>query len=158
MINLETLAEFLVRAKVQTYAGDGAEVPPQRPGFYELEYKDGGLEYRDSYAGFFRAPGQEIVRLKSIPIWVMSYNGGMADKYLKDHKFSSETFAVLKKALKLVNKGRPFRGPEYFKDGDFEYIDASEGDISLFNGCEKILYKGEEVFRQHYFGGIILGK
>ena len=158
MIDLETLAGFLVRAKVQTYAGDGAEVTPQRPGFYELEYKEGDLEYRDSYTGFFRAPGQEIVRLKGIPIWAMSYNGGMADKYLKDLAFSSETFAVLKKALKLVNKERPFRGPESFVDGDFEYIDETEGDISLFNGSEKILYKGEEVFRQHYFGGIILNK
>jgi len=158
MIDTEKLAEFLVRAKISTYAGDGKEVTPQRPGFNELEYREGDMEYRDSYAGFYCAPGQEVVRFKGKPIWAMSYNGGMIKKYQEDEAFSGRTFAFLKEGLKRVDKSRPFRGPDSFKDGDFEYIDETEGDITLFNGCEKILYKGEEVFRQHYLGGLILGK
>ena len=158
MIDIQELAEFLVRAKVSTYAGDGKEVAPQRPGFNELEYMEGDLEYRDSYTGFYCAPGQEIVRFKGKPIWSMAYNGGMIKKYQSDEAFSSMTFAFLKEALKMIDKSRPFRGPESFIDGDFEYIDKSEGDITLFNGCEKILYKGEKVFEQRYMGGLILGK
>ena len=46
MINNDKLAEFLVRAKVNAYAGDNAEVVPQRPGFNELEHKEGNLEYQ----------------------------------------------------------------------------------------------------------------
>ena len=158
MINLQKFAEFLVRAKVSTYAGDGREVTPQRPGFNELEYKEDDLEYRDSYAGFYCAPGQEVVRFKGKPVWAMSYNGGMIKKYQDDEAFSGRTFVFLKEALKRVQKLRPFRGPESFKDGDFEYIDETEGDIALFNGCERILHKSEEVFRQRYFGGLIVGK
>ena len=158
MTDLQKLAEFLVRAKIQTYAGDGKEVEPQRPGFNELEYSEDDFEYRDSYAGFYCAPGQEVVRFNGKPIWAMAYNGGMIKKYQDDEAFSSMTFAFLKEALKRVDKSRPFRGPESLKDGDFEYIDETEGDIALFNGCEKIFYKDEEVFRQHYMGGLILGK
>ena len=55
-IDLEQLAKFLVKAKVQTYASDGKEIEPQRPGFKELEFKEEDWEYRDSYAGFFFAP------------------------------------------------------------------------------------------------------
>ncbi len=158
MTDIQELAEFLVRAKVSTYAGDGKEVTPQRPGFNELEYIEGDLEYRDSYTGFYCAPGQEIVRFKGKPIWSMAYNGGMIKKYQSDEAFSSMTFAFLKEALKMIDKSRPFRGPESFIDGYFEYIDETEGDITLFNGCEKILYRGEKVFEQRYFGGMILGK
>ena len=158
MIDIQELAEFLVRAKVSTYAGDGKEVAPQRPGFNELEYREGDFEYRDSYTGFYCAPGQEIVRFKGKPIWSMAYNGGMIKKYQSDEAFSSMTFAFLKEALKMIDKSRPFRGPESFIDGDFEYVDETEGDITLFNGCEKILYRGEKVFEQHYMGGLILEK
>ncbi len=158
MTDLQKLAEFLVRAKVSTYAGDGKEVTPQRPGFNELEYKEGDLEYRDSYAGFYCAPGQEVVRFKGKPIWAMAYNGGMIKKYQYNEAFSGMIFAFLKEVLKRVDKSRPFRGPESFKDGDFEYIDETSGDITLFNGCERILYRGEEVFRQRYMGGLVLGK
>ena len=158
MTDLQKLAEFLVRAKIQTYAGDGKEVEPQRPGFNELEYSEDDFEYRDSYAGFYCAPGQEVVRFNGKPIWAMAYNGGMIKKYQDDEAFSGMTFAFLKEALKRVDKSRPFRGPESFKDGDFGYVDETSGDITLFNGCEKIFYKDEEVFRQRYFGGIILGK
>ena len=43
-INLKELAVFLVTAKTKTYAGDGNEIDPQRPGFRELEYS--GAENR----------------------------------------------------------------------------------------------------------------
>ncbi len=151
------IAKFLVKAKTETYAGDGAEVHPQRPGFKELEYKEGDLEYRDSYYGFFAAPGQEIVRFKGTPIWNMAYNGGMNPKF-RDFDLAKQTYAFLKKALLLVEEVRPFRGPNNLKQGDWEYTDQSQGDIKDFKGTETITYKGEEVFRQDYIGGLILEK
>jgi len=157
-INLEELVEFLVKAKVNTYAGDGKEIESQRPGFKELEFKEGNWEYRDSYSGFYFAPGQEVVRFKGNPVWTMAYSGGMNEKYHGNLDFAKQTFRFLKEALKRVEKSRPFRGPEYFKQGDYEYIDKSEGDINNFKGTEKILYKGEEVFRQEYIGGLIVSK
>ncbi len=157
-LNLEELAKFLVKAKAKTYAGSGKEILPQRPLFKELEYIEGYWEYRDSYAGFYFAPGQEVVRFKKQPVWAMAYSGGMNSEYHGNRSFAELTYTFLKSALLKVEESRPFRGPRDYKDGDFEYIDKSDGDIKDFIGTEKILYQGKEVFKQHYIGGLILDK
>ena len=153
---LEQLVQFLVKAKKQTYAGEGTEISPQRPGFKELEFIEGDFEYRDSYTGFYQAPGQEIARFKGNPIWSMAYSGGMKKKYHGDSKFARQAFTFLRQALLQIEESRPFRGPDYFKQGDYEYINESEGDITNFKGREKILHQGEEVFVQDYIGGLII--
>ncbi len=157
-IDLKKLAGFLVKAKINTYAGDGKEIESQRPGFRELEFKERDWEYRDSYDGFYFAPGQEIVRFNGKPVWNMAYNGGMNPKFHGNFDFAKQTFTFLKEALKRIELSRPFRGPKNFKQGDYEYIDNSEGNIKSFKGTEKIMYKGEEVFRQDYIGGWIVQK
>lgn len=154
-LNLAKLAKFLVKAKINTYAGDGKELTPQRPGFYELEYKEGDLEYRDSYAGFYFAPGQEVVRFKGKPVWMMAYSGGMGSKHWGDKELADKTFFFLKKALKQVPEDMPFRGPKNLKEGDFEYKNEVQGNIKDFKGTEHIFYKGKEVFRQDYIGGAV---
>lgn len=156
--NLNQLAKFLVKAKTQTYASDGKEITAQRPGFSELEFKDGDFEYRDSYSGFFQAPGQEVVRYKGEPAWVMAYSGGMEKKYHGNVEFAKKTFSFLKQALLKVEELKPFRGPDNLKEGDWEYINKTEGDITNFRGQEYILYKGEKVFVQDYIGGLIIEK
>lgn len=157
-INLEELARFLIKAKSEAWAGDGKEIAPQRQGFKELEYSDGPWEYRDSYAGYFMAPGQEYVRFQDQPVWMMAYSGGMSPENRGNKSFAKETFTFLKKALKMVEATRPFRGPENFCERDWEYKDSSEGDITDFKGTEQILYQGTEIFKQHYCGGLVLPK
>jgi len=158
VFDLNQLAKFLVRAKTQTYAGDGKEITAQRPGFTELEFKEGDFEYRDSYSGFFQAPGQEVVRYKGNPIWTMAYSGGMEKKYHGNTDFALKTFSFLKQALSRVEEIKPYRGHDDLKEGDFEYINKVEGDIANFRGQEQILYKGEKVFVQDYIGGLIIQK
>jgi len=153
--NLKELAQFLVNAKRSSWASDGKKIIPKRLGFKELEYIEGYWKYRDSYAGYFMTPGQECVRFNDVPVWIMSYGGGMLPKYLD---LAKSTFSFLKKALKLVEVSRPFRGPEYLKEGDWEYKDSSEGDISDFKGTEHIFYKGKEVFRMNYCGSLVIPK
>ena len=52
-IDINQLKQFLVKAKKATYANESAkEITPERPGFKELEYKEGIWSYRDSYSGF----------------------------------------------------------------------------------------------------------
>lgn len=157
-IDIDNLISFLIRAKSQTYAGGGKEIAPQRPDFKELEYKEGNWEYRDSYTGFYFAPGQEVVRFKGQPIWIMAYSGGMNPEYHGNMIFAKQTFIFLKKALLRAGKSKPFRGPENFREGDYEYRNSTEGDVKDFKGTERIFYKGKEVFRQHYMGGLILPK
>jgi len=157
MLNLEELAKFLVKAKVQTYAGDGKEIKPQRPGFKELEYKEGDWDYRDSYSGFFMAPGQEIVRFRNKPVWAMAYSGGM----IKDYKkllLAKRTFSFLKEALALVPLNAPFRGPKKLTKKNWKYINSIKGDLTDFKGNEKIYHNNKLIFEQNYIGGLIINK
>lgn len=153
---LEDLAKFLVKAKKSTYAGDAQNIQAQRPGFEELEFKEGDLEYRDSYFGFYQAPGQEVVRFKGKPVWVMAYSGGMKKEYHGNKDFSEQTFSFLKKALLKIDESSPFRGPSTLKEGDYEYINEVEGDIAQFKGRERILYKGKEVCFHDYIGELAI--
>ena len=170
--NLEELAEFLVRAKKSTYAGDGREVVPERHGFKELEYKEGDWSYRDSYAGFFIAPGQEVVRFREEPIWAMAYTGGM-NQLVGNVEFAKRTFKLLKLALSQVEPSAPFRGPasRLICLDNFKYLNIVSGrrNIIDFEGFEEITcrlesFDGEAivsnipVFSQKYFGGLILPK
>jgi len=155
-VNLKELANFLVKAKLSSYAGGGKEAKPQRPGFKELEFTEKDWNYRDSYCGFFFAPGQEVVRLYGKPIWVMSYSGGMNKKYHKNKKLTLEVFGFLKKAISLMSPSSPFRGTKSFRSGDFQYSNKTKGNIKDFIGEEKIFYKNKEVFKQDYIGGLMV--
>lgn len=151
------LRQFLATAKKNTYAVGNKNTLPERKDFDELEYSKGDFYYRDSYYGFFRAPGQEIVRFKGKPIWAMSYNGGMRDGF-GDVEFAKQTYGFLKKVLGMVEENLPYRGPPRVGDGDFLYTNSVEGNLVEFIGKEIIFYKGKEVFIQDYMGGLIVDK
>lgn len=157
-LDLEELKKFLYKANENGYAGDGNEVEPQRPGFDEIEYTDGKYLFHDSYAGHYFAPGQEVVYLDNKPIWAMAYAGGMNFKHHGDEKLTKDTIKFLKKALLKMDPEKPFRGPEYYKEGDFEYHSQLMGDVQDFAGSELINYKGEEVFSQNFIGGVVVDK
>ena len=157
-INLKKLNQFLYDANAKGYAGGGKEIKAQRLGFKEIEYKSGDWYYRDSYSGFFFAPGQEIIYLKRKPIWAMAYSGGMKEKYHGDAEFAGETFGFLKKALMAMDRKKPFRGPEKLEEDDYRYESKIVGDIKDFIGKEKIFYKNKIVFEQNFIGGLIISK
>lgn len=158
-LNLKELAEFLVEAKTKTYANVNAkEIKAQRPDFKELEHKKGKWEYRDSYCGFFFAPGQEIVRFNKKPVWAMAYSGGMDKKYHGDVLFAKEIFSFLKLALAKVSPKIPYRGPKSYISGNYKYTNTIKGNITDFSGTEKIFFKGKEIFKQEYIGGLIINK
>ena len=92
------------------------------------------------------------------PIWAMAYDGGMKEEFVGNLEFTKKTFTFLKKALSLVEEKRPFRGPDRLEEGNWLYIDESEGDVFRFKGIERILFQGKEVFRQNYIGGSIIPK
>lgn len=154
MKDLNLLQEFIQRAGTATYAGGGKyEKNPERSGFSELVYTEGDWNYRDSYVGFYRSRGMEVVRYQGMPVWSTSYGGGM----LKGKEGLAEvTFAFLKKAM--LAKTQMFfsaRGPQNLKDGDWEYKYIQEGNLEEFNGYEEIYFKNELVFFHRIIGGII---
>ena len=157
MFNKDELRKFVYKAGMATYAGGGKEEEsPERPGFKELVYTEGDWNYRDSYTGFTRSRGMEVVRYQGNPVWSTSYGGGM----IKGKEDSAkQTFSFLKKTM-LAKDQNTFsaRGPLNLTDGDWEYKYVQDGDIEEFNGYEEIHYRGEQVFFHRIIGGIIKGK
>jgi len=149
-MNLQELARFIVKAKRNTYArkGEGLRSEDESK---NLQYKEGDYFYRDRYFGSEKFGGEEVVWFKEKPVWLMNYYGGIEKKIVD----SERVFAFLRQALLQVSVDRPFRGPRFYKEGNFEYVDSSTGDIKCFKGREEITYQEETVHRLEYAGGII---
>jgi len=149
-LNLQELAQFLIKAKKSTYAGGRAQTTGADKS-KNLQFKKGKYLYRDRYFGSERFGGEEIVWQKGEPVWLMNYNGGMTKRTLD----KETVFAFLRQALMQVSIEKPFRGPLSFVRDDLHYKNLILGDIIWFEGTEEILYRGETVYRVEYSGGII---
>ena len=153
---LKELAEFIVEANKNTWAADKGKVAPQRPGCKELDYERGDWHLRDSYTGYFCAPGMTIVYYKGQPAWTMAYGGsGMEDD---KYEIAGQTFDFLKEVLMKVTPQLPYRGPKNFKDGEYQYKLKVKGDLADFDGKETITKGKELVFSQLFFGGVVINK
>jgi hypothetical protein len=149
------LSKFLVKAKIATYANVGeANERTLEDGAKELTFEDGDFKYRDRYYGFNPFIDQEVVFQNGEIVWSMNYYGKIISLVVS----AKQIYEFLKMAMRQVKEDRPFRGPTNFKSGDFEYIDESNGDINDFSGTEKILFKGQEIYRLFYHGEIVKSK
>ena len=151
------LAEFLVEAKRRTYAGlddDATVSAPLLPGSKQLEYRTEHLSYRDIYFGLRFFVGQETVQADAGVVWSMSYAGGVSPG-VTDREAILATYAFLRKALLAVPGDRPFRGPPKFDDGDFRYLNTSQGELAEFHGEEEITHAGMKVYGLRYQGGLV---
>lgn len=150
----DELFSFIDKAGKSTYVGGGAKAEqPKRPGFTEYEYSEADFHYRDSYTGWYRSRGMEVVRYKDKPVWVCSYGGGMMEG---KEDIAGETFDFLKKALSGDEQGfQSFRGPHELIDGDWRYSYKQDGNAFEFSGYEEIYYKGALVFFHRLIGGIV---
>jgi len=147
-----SLREFLVRAKLQTYASSGERDERQlEDGGKELTFRDGEYLYCDRYYGFNPFAGEEVVWQDGQAVWAMNYYGEVTDDAIP----CVDVYGFLQSALQKVQTSRPFRGPRQFSDGDFVYRDESTGDLDRFNGHERILYQGREIYRLEYHGGVV---
>ena len=148
-MNME-LREFLVKAKLSTYAGSGEGAERiLKGGAKELTYEEGDFKYVDRYFGFNPFAGEEIVFRNEKAVWAMNYYGRVISRKVSAKK----VYGFLKQALRLAGKDRPFRGPERFRKGDFEYLNEINGNIKEFSGIERIIHKGNEAYRLFYHGG-----
>ncbi len=150
------LIDFLLEAKLHTYAaqGDEASVSPLLPGSKQLEYRRGDFFYRDIYFGFRYFIGQEVVYHADTPLWSMGYGGEVIDPQASGEE-SGRIYGFLQQALRHITPDRPFRGPSVFQAADFTYTDRSEGALASFWGTEEISRAGVVVYRLHYHGGLL---
>ena len=144
------LTSFLLKAKLKTYAtgGEGNERNLD-DGTREMSYREGNFFYRDRYFGFNPFIGQEVVWENDKVVWAMNYYGMVTDESVS----AGDVYHFLQKAMQHVGAERPFRGPDEYKDGDFLYKDASEGNLSQFSGEETIFFQNKQVYLLTYRGG-----
>lgn len=146
MINQEMIS-FLIKAKIKTYAGKGAESASSRPSSHDLQYAEGDYLYIDSYLGGKLFTGEEAVWQNDTPVWSMNYAG----------RVTGDTFSgdFLKEALKRVTPDKPYRGPDFYEEGSWTYSCYSEGTPEWFQGYENICYSGEQVYECYFHGSEI---
>lgn len=166
---LNNLANFIVIANGRTWAADSAEVDPQRPGYKELQwpypvlteeeqeaYK--GWEdwtLRDSYTGYFRAPGMTTVYYKGEAAWTMQYGGHGQTEGYEDR--AKQTFEFLKHALMKVSPELPIRGPREYIEGSNRYeFEMLEGNLEDGLWRERITEDGIETFTQTGLVGVVI--
>jgi Domain of unknown function (DUF5680) len=146
------LEQFVVRAKLATYVGDGVIANPSRLGSHDLEYANGSWSYRDSYFGGTDFLGQEVVWLDGTPIWAMNYYGRVVRLDLIDGERAGRT---IKAALSGMYKEDRFLGGFEWSGPYGRYVDTSIGDVTEFHGREAIVVEGVEAYVLDYFGGLV---
>ncbi len=147
----ERLRRFLVKAKRNTYAS-GNNTVKLDDGSEEFVYENGIYKYRDRYFGNDPFIGQEVVFENQVPIWGMNYVGGISDPNVD----SGRLYEFLRQALKRVNEQEPFRGPDWYDNGEFTYWNSVIGQESnFFIGRENISLGFREIYECIYHGGLI---
>ncbi len=151
-----TFLKFLCDAKRATYASGSpeGEVKAALPGSTQLEFRQGGLWYRDVFFGGNYFAGLETVYYLRRPLWAMSYAGGVVQGEIPLN--TGELFSFLQNALKMVPPEAPFRGPHSFEQGDLAYTNRILGDFQRFSGSEAISIQGTQVYQLNYSGGLLL--
>jgi hypothetical protein len=98
-------------------------------------------------------------------IWLMSYSGGMDERYFGDEALTKKVFSVLKMALLNVSEKSPFRGPleDFIFDGLMYRNRVISKDLFNFRGAENIremrgAREGRVLFAQDYHGGLVVPK
>lgn len=146
-IDIDSVVDFLLRAKRNTYAGKGAEAKPSRVASHDFCYEENDYMYYDTYVGGERFSGEEAVWLREMPIWSMNYSG----RIIGEH-FNGD---FLKEALYQVAADMPYRRPAIFTRGDYHYHCKVEGEFVWYQGYEEIFYLDEKIYECHFHGGII---
>jgi hypothetical protein len=152
MINQKQLCEFLVKAKMAGYAsGNKAEKTREKNKSKTIVFQDGNWKYYDNYFGGEPYGGEEIMFFKNKPIYIMVYYGSV-DKSISDFK---KIYKFLQEALALIPKNKPFRGPKFYKNGNYAYRNWFHGEITNFFGVEKIYFGKKKIYEAKYVGGLV---
>ncbi len=143
--NLEEIISFRLEANVNTYAAFMNEVDSTRLDSHDFRYENGAYTYHDSYVGGEQFAGEEAVWKKGKSVYAMNYMGRVLGK-----EFSGN---FLKDALRHADRKMPYRGPEYYEDGEYCYKCSVHGDFTWFQGYEEIYWRDEKVYECYFHGG-----
>ena len=146
------LEAFIVRAKANSYVGEGQKSLAYRPGSHDLQFHEGPFSYMDSYFGGTDFLGQEVVYFEGKPVWVMNYYGKILNPELID---GQTTGRIIKESLGKLYQEDRFLGGFENETSLGSYFDTNEGDVSSFTGLEWITVQDQKVYELVYHGGMV---
>jgi Domain of unknown function (DUF5680) len=149
---LDKLHTFIVKAKANTYAGNGTPSLSYRPHSHDLQFHENDFSYMDSYFGGTDFLGQEVVYYKGEPIWAMNYYGRILEPNLIN---SREAGKIIKESLTELYKSKRFLGGFEHTTTLGIYTDTNEGSVESFVGKEWISKANTKVYELVYHGGMI---
>jgi transcriptional regulator with XRE-family HTH domain len=143
--NKNEIIDFLIRAKRNTYAANGQKAKASRIASHDFIYEENGYTYYDTYLGGEQFAGEEAIWHHGEPTWCMNYVGRVV----------GENFNIdfLKEALYNVPKQAPYRGPEIYTKGDYNYYCKVEGEFVWYHGYEEIFYLEKKIYECYFHGG-----
>ncbi len=144
------LRQFLIQAKQNTVIIENLRTRLE-DGSIEQVYTEERFRYRSRSYGVNPFIGEELVWEDGILTWGMNYYGSVQEELIPP----SQVFNFLSQAQQMARPERPYRGPEFFRAGQFTYIDKSQGDLDGFSGEEIIYFRDQQVYRLIYHGGKI---
>ena len=110
--------------------------------------------YHDTYFGGTRFIGEEVVYVDNQTYWAMNYYGVTLDESLGEEAMDN----ALRPALMSVGKDEaviPVRGPREFINDEYKYTFEINGDISCFDGIERIYKNDKLIYELKFNGGLI---
>ncbi len=135
MINTKELGEFLVKAKVATYASGDADMKVINDDkSTTITFKEGDWLYHDNYFGGEPYGGREAVFLKGQPVYMMVYYG----KVHKEVEDVGEVYGILMNALKQISLEAPYRGPREYSEQNMLYKNDYDGEVTDWRGFKVI--------------------
>ncbi|MCM1570091.1 MAG: DUF5680 domain-containing protein [Roseburia sp.] len=143
----EKLIKFRLEANMHTYAASLNEAPSTRMDSHDFHYESGEYVYHDSYVGGEQFAGQEAIWKTGTVIYAMNYIGRVLNE-----RFSGD---FLKEALRAADEKNPYRGPDYYRSGNYTYKSNVTGNIEWFQGYEEIWCEEIKVYECYFHGGLM---
>lgn len=149
-MDTKIIEKFLLTARTKTYAGATGKSDSLLPGAVQYDYKEGELEYRDTYYvgnGIFA--GLECVFVNGKPVWTMSYYGDFSQMS------EDQADGMLRTALQDLWESTRLYAPVEKNYPTFNYSCEGSGTFDKVSGTELITVGGKTIYNFYYAGGLI---
>lgn len=150
-MNIGQLSDYLQIFSKEGYAKDPGTRNADGSKTIRHDSQDGKWNTSDTYWGGEPYAGCETVSFEGKPCWSTVYYGTV-DQGEKDIE---EVYAILRSALDNTDPSFPVRGPEKFSKGNMTYTNHWNGTLEKFDGIERILRDGNEIYKAIYLGGVV---
>jgi hypothetical protein len=150
-MNKEKLEQFLFKARLKTYAGDGGKAEAALSGSTQLEFKEDKYLYRDVYyTGTNTFTGLETIYYNDKPVFSMCYFGNWGNMT------EEEIDKILRGALIANPDTRSYKTIEWEKDGFVYECNPDTDSIDEVSGSETISRNNEQIYYFYYAGSLLV--